>query len=201
MQKILVWDLPTRVGHWLMAISFVVAYITGESEEWRLVHAAAGGLLVGIVTFRVLWGFIGSRYARFKSFLGSPKSAIQYLRSLMSSKPEHHIGHNPAGGWAIMGLLVLGLATGITGWPLYQSQNGGLWEGLHEAVVNLMLGVVGIHLIGVLLGSLIHQENLVRFMVTGFKLGKPEAGIKNSMAKALPIMLIAGLLGAWWLSR
>lgn len=201
MKKILVWDWPTRIGHWSMAIAFLVAYLTGESEEWRLVHVWAGGTLAGVILFRLVWGLVGSRHARFASFVRSPARALGYLRSLLSRQPEHYTGHNPAGGWAIVLLLALGLAAAATGWPLYQDLGGKWLEEVHESVVNLMLAVVAVHLAGVFVGSLAHRENLPRAMVTGYKLGAPEDAIRSSRALAVPVLVAFATLVAWWLSR
>jgi cytochrome b len=200
MRKILVWDWPTRIGHWLMAATFTVAYLTGESEEWRLVHVMAGGTLAGIVAFRIIWGLMGSRHARFISFLRSPIVAIGYLRSLLSGRPDHYTGHNPAGGLAIVLVLALGLATAATGWPAYQEIGGEWLQESHEVVVNMMLAVVLLHLAGVLVGSLSHRENLPRAMITGFKLGKSEEAISGGRLWAVPLLIVFALSSGWWLS-
>lgn len=201
MEKILVWDWPTRVGHWLMAAAFLVAYLTGESEAWRLVHVMAGGLLAGLVGFRLLWGLLGTRHARFGAFLRPPKEALGYLLRLASGRAPHYTGHNPAGGYAILALLLLGLLAAASGWPVYQDLGGEWLEELHEAVVNLMLLVVGVHVAGVLVGSLAHRENLPRAMFTGYKLGTPAEAIRGARAWAVPFLLASAATAAWWLSR
>lgn len=200
MNKILVWDWPTRIGHWLMAASFVIAYATGDSEEWRLVHVMAGGALAGLVLFRLVWGVAGSRHARFGSFLRSPLAAWQYLSALARGRPEHYTGHNPAGAWAIVGLLGLGLAATASGWPVYQEMGGEWLEEFHEVVVNGMLLVVLLHLAGVLVGSLAHRENLARAMISGMKLGDPADAIKAPRLWAVPIVLACAYTGARYLS-
>ncbi|MFA5082225.1 MAG: cytochrome b/b6 domain-containing protein [Hydrogenophilaceae bacterium] len=200
MERILVWDWPTRIGHWVMAIAFLIAYVTGESEEWRLVHVWAGGTLAGVVAFRLLWGLIGSRHARFFSFVRSPKNALDYLFGLLRGRVDHHTGHNPAGGWAIIALLVLGLAAAASGWPVYQDIGGEWLEELHEGVVNAMLAVVLVHLAGVVVGSLAHKENLPRAMVTGYKLGRAEEAISSPALWAVPLLLACAAFSAWWLS-
>jgi cytochrome b len=199
MQRILVWDWPTRIGHWLMAICFLVAYVTGESEEWRLVHVWAGGALAGLVAFRLLWGLAGSRHARFASFLRSPMAAWGYLKGLASDRVDHHTGHNPAGAWAIVALLLLGLAAAASGWPVYQEIGGEWLEELHEGMVNAMLLVVLVHLAGVLIGSLAHKENLPRAMVTGYKFGRAEEAIIGGRLWAVPVLLACAGFSAWWL--
>lgn len=201
MERILVWDWPTRIGHWLMAVAFLVAYLTGDSEAWRLVHVMAGGLLAGLVAFRLLWGLLGTRHARFSAFLRPPREALSYLLRLVTGRTPHYTGHNPAGGYAILALLLLGLLSAASGWPVYQDLGGEWLEELHEAVVNLMLLVVGVHLAGVLVGSLAHRENLPRAMFTGYKLGAPAEAIRSARAWAVPFLLASAATTAWWLSR
>ena len=104
---VLVWDAPVRVFHWLLAASFVGAYITAESERWRLVHVTLGYTVGALVVFRLLWGLVGTRHARFSAFVRGPAAVAAYLRSLPGGGGEHPVGHNPAGGWAIVGLLTL----------------------------------------------------------------------------------------------
>ena len=113
MQKILVWDWPVRLGHWLMVGGFALAWLTGDSETFRLVHVIAGATVFGVATFRLPWGFIGSRYARFVDFVRGPAAVKDYVVSLLRLQPDHHVGHNPAGGWAIVLLLGLGIVTGL----------------------------------------------------------------------------------------
>lgn len=201
MERILVWDWPTRIGHWLMALSFLVAYLTGDSETWRLVHVFAGGTLAGLVAFRVLWGLIGTRHARFSDFLRAPSTAWRDLTGLLSGKAPHYAGHNPAGGYAIFALLLLGALAAASGWPMYQDIGGEWLEEVHEMVVNLMLLVVGVHLAGVVVGSLAHRENLPRAMVTGYKLGKPGEAIARGHLWAVSILIGSAVAAAWWLSR
>jgi cytochrome b len=201
MKKILVWDWPSRVGHWLMAVCFVVAYASGDSEEWRLVHVMAGGALAGLALFRLAWGLVGTRHARFASFLRSPMAAWRYLLCLVTGKTAHFTGHNPAGAWAIVALLGLGLAASATGWPIYQDIGGEWLEELHEGVANGMFLVVLMHLLGVVVGSLAHRENLVRAMFTGWKIGTTDEAISSTRAWAVPIVLICASYAGWYLSR
>jgi cytochrome b len=138
--KVRIWDLPVRLGHWLMAGGFALAWLTGDSEEWRNVHVVAGGTVVGVALFRLAWGFFGTRHARFADFLRGPAAALAYLKSLLGARPEHHAGHNPAGGIAIALLLTLAIASGASGWLAYQEIGGEWLEELHEAAVNTKIG-------------------------------------------------------------
>jgi cytochrome b len=195
---VLVWDLPVRVFHWLMVLSFAGAYLTAESERWRLVHVTLGYTMVGLVGFRLVWGMVGSRYARFSNFVRGPAAIARYLRSLVSSRPEHHIGHNPAGALAILALLGLTVAIGISGWSVYNDIGGGWSEEFHEVAANIMLAVIGVHIAGVLLSSWLHRENLAGSMITGRKPGRHEDGVRSAWRTVAMLMLIA-VLGFWWL--
>jgi cytochrome b len=176
-----VWDPVVRIGHWTLVFTFVLAYVTeGEAP----VHMWAGYLLATVVLFRLLWGFIGTAHARFSDFLYSPARVFTYLKSLLGGRPEHYRGHNPAGGVMIL-LLLLSLAlTAGSGMALYAvEEHAGplagmltasesmedLWEEMHELFGNLTLTLVIVHVIGALVSSYLHRENLVKAMVTGRK--------------------------------
>jgi cytochrome b len=201
MQKILVWDWPVRLGHWLMVGGFVLAWLTSESETYRLVHAFSGAVVVAVALFRLPWGFIGSRYARFVDFVRGPSSVIDYLGSLLKLEPAHHTGHNPAGGWAIVLLLSLGIVTGLVGWAMYNELGGEWLEDLHEGLAATMLTVVIVHVAGVVSGSVLHGENLVRAMFTGRKQGSPEAAIPSARPLAGIVLLTWVAAASWWLAN
>ena len=196
--KILVWDAPVRIFHWLMVLSFAGAYLTAESESWRLVHVTLGYTMAGLVAFRLVWGLTGTRYARFAAFVRGPKAVARYLHALLRGQPEHTTGHNPAGAIAIVAMLGLTAATGATGWAAYNDISGEWVAELHELVANAMLLVVGIHVAGVVVASWLHKENLVRAMVTGRKLGSPEDGIRSAW-RILAIVMLASVVGFWYL--
>jgi len=195
-QPIMVWDVPTRVFHWLLVLSFCGAFLTAESEHYRDIHVVLGYTLLGLLAFRLLWGFFGTRYARFRSFLFKHGEIVAYLLSLAKGKPAHYIGHNPVGSVAIWLLLALGISSGITGVMLFQDAGGDAVEELHKFASNAMLAVVFIHIAGVVVSSLMHRENLVRSMITGFKSAKPDQGIRRSYAWLGVIMLTAVV--AFW---
>jgi cytochrome b len=197
-RRVLVWDAPVRVFHWLMVFSFAGAYLTAESERWRLVHVTLGYTMVGLVAFRVLWGFVGTRHARFASFVRGPAAAARYLRGLLAGKPQPGAGHNPAGALAIVALLAMTVAVTATGWATYHEVGGGWLEELHEGTANAMLALVGVHLAGVLLGSWLHRENLVGAMVSGRKRARPEDGVRSAWRSVAALML-AAVLAFWWL--
>jgi len=195
--KIRVWDAPVRVFHWVMVVSFAGAYLTSEGERWRLVHVSLGYTMGGLVAFRILWGLIGTRYARFSSFIRGPSAVMRYVKSMLNGKLEHHVGHNPAGAVAIVLLILLSAALVMTGWSIYNDVGGEWLEELHEVAGNLMLAVVGVHIGGVIVASWLHRENLVRAMMTGMKEGLPSEGISRSW-RSLALMILVAVLGFWW---
>jgi cytochrome b len=197
-QKIRIWDAPVRVFHWLLVLSFAGAYITAESEVWRLVHVTLGYTLGGLLAFRLVWGVIGTRYARFGNFVRGPSAVIQYLKSIKAKQPEHHLGHNPAGAVAIILLMLLGLGITVTGYVTYNDLGPG-WVGeLHDLLANAMVLVIIGHLVGVVTASLQHKENLVRSMVTGFKTGAADQGIRRTWT-VVAVAIVIAVLGFWYL--
>lgn len=195
---ILVWDAPVRVFHWLLVLSFAGAYITSESERWRLVHVTLGYTMAGLLVFRLLWGVAGTRHARFTDFVRGPAAVIRYLRSMASGAPAHFTGHNPAGAVAIVLMLAAGAVIAVTGWANYNEIGGDWLSEVHEGAANFMLGVVGVHIAGVLLASRLHRENLARSMVTGRKWGALEEGIRWSWWP-LALLIVVAVLTFWWL--
>jgi len=194
--RILVWDAPVRVFHWLMVASFAGAWLTAESERWRLLHATLGYTMVGLVGFRIVWGLMGTRYARFSAFVRSPTAVIRYMASLLKGRPERHVGHNPAGAIAIVAMLLMTWAVGATGWAAYNG-TGGEWLGeLHGGVANAMLALIAIHVVAVLASSLLHRENLIGAMVTGYKSGRANESIRTARWGFAALVMAAAI--AWW---
>lgn len=195
-QRILIWDIPTRIFHWLLAVSFAGAFLTAESERYRDIHVVLGYTLLGLIAFRLVWGFVGSRYARFRSFLFKPGEIAAYVASLLKAKPAHYMGHNPAGSVAVFALLALGLLTGLAGVIVFRDIGGDALEELHEMAAYAMLAVVALHVAGVVLSSAMHRENLVRSMITGLKSGLPNAGIRRAHAW-LGVIMLASVVAFW----
>ena len=195
-RRILVWDVPVRVFHWLMVASFAGAWITAESERWRLLHVTLGYTMAGLVAFRLIWGLVGTKHARFADFVRGPRAVARYLGALLRGRPEHHVGHNPAGALAIVAMLALAALLTFSGWATYNEVFGEALEDLHEGVANAMMAVVLVHVAGVVLASWMHRENLVGSMVTGTKFGDPREGIRRAWTGVGALML-AAVTGFW----
>jgi cytochrome b len=195
--KVLVWDLPTRVFHWLLVISFTGAYLTAESERLQLYHLTLGYTLTGLIAFRLIWGVFGTRHAQFRSFLPSVTKSWQYALSLIGkAQAPHYVGHNPLGALAIYALLLLGIAVSVTGYVYLQEIGGDWMEEGHEVIANMMLALVGLHIVGVVISSVAHQENLIRGMIDGHKNGEDAQAIKSSLNMVGVLLLLA--VAAFW---
>lgn len=183
MTEIRVWDPFVRLFHWGLAAAFFVAWLTGD--EWNAFHTVAGYTALALVLMRIPWGVVGTRHARFSDFVRSPQAAVRYLCELLGGRPPRYVGHNPAGGLMIVALLAGVLLIAVSGMAVLGAEDGTgplaalmsgspHWlsealEGLHELLAHLLLLLVGVHVLGVLVESLVHRENLVRAMFTGAK--------------------------------
>jgi cytochrome b len=182
-EEIRVWDPLVRVFHWTLVAAFATAYFT--EEDTMSVHLAAGYTVSGLILFRVLWGFIGPRHARFSGFVCRPSAALTYLKETLRGTARRYLGHNPAGGAMVIALLVALTVTVITGFAVYGAHDGlgpfaswlggstkeqaHQWEEVHEFMANGTVVLIVFHVIGVVLSSLVHGENLPRAMLTGRK--------------------------------
>lgn len=195
-QSVKVWDIFVRLFHWSLVIFFTLAYLTGEGDL-ETMHALIGYLIAGLLGLRLIWGVIGTKYARFSNFTCRPSVIKAYLQSLMSRHPKHYLGHNPAGGAMVLIMLATLALVTWTGLETYAAEGKGplahisleisvahadsdhwrsggrggdeFWEELHEFSVSLMLLLIFVHIAGVIISSLLHRENLVRAMLTGRK--------------------------------
>jgi len=231
--NVAVWDLLVRVFHWSLVLFFIIAY--ASSEESEDLHEFAGYAVLGLIVVRVVWGFIGSQYARFSEFVYSPKQVMEYLRSVRAGNPRHYLGHNPLGGWMVIALLAMLFVVTLSGVKLESikeaqeeakpaivasaavgaglkteaasdedgdNDNKGnlvkdnavkdnlvkdndennkeneesedspqekFWEEFHEAATDILLGLIALHIFGVISSSRLHKENLVKAMISGKK--------------------------------
>lgn len=165
--RIKVWDPFVRVFHWSLVFSYALAW--ASAEESAVLHERAGYFMLALIGLRLVWGLVGSQHARFSDFLVGPRRTFAYLRSLRGGHPLHFLGHNPAGGWMVVALLVSLVAASVSGVMMGGAEDG-VWEEIHEGFANLSLLLVIVHVSGVAVASLLHHENLVKAMVTGFKI-------------------------------
>jgi cytochrome b len=180
-----VWDLPIRLFHWILVLGCASAYLTAEFHL-REMHVLIGYGLSLLLAARILWGFYGNRYARFDSFIFSPGETLAYMRSMFGKHPvKHYFGHNPAGAlmvFTLLALLTLIFSTGLMALavidfegPLLTLANrvgdetSYLFRHGHELLTDAGLALVALHLMGVVGGSIQHNDNLVKAMITGNK--------------------------------
>lgn len=175
----LIWDLPIRLFHWLLALSFLAAYVTAKlGAEWMDWHFRAGYLMAGLLLFRLAWGLFGSETARFAHFVRGPRAVIGYLRGGLA--PHARVGHNPAGGWMVLALLVTLAGISVSGFfaddlilfsgPLaacVSSEATDASTRVHLLATNVALGLIGLHLLAIAFYTLRLHQPLVRAMVTG----------------------------------
>ncbi len=210
-KEIRVWDPLVRIFHWSLVLAFAVAYLSGDEESD--IHIYSGYIILGLLVFRLLWGFVGTRFSRFSDFVYSPQVIIKYTRDLLSGSPKHYLGHNPAGGAMIIALLLSLIVVTCSGLKVYAIEEGAgplavqtpeisliksayadddeheddddehgeyaehegdeegeeFWEEIHEASANFVLFLVILHIAGVFVAGRLHDENLVKAMITGNK--------------------------------
>lgn len=164
-----VWDPFVRIFHWSLVALFAIAFFTGDDAE--RVHVAAGYGIAGLLALRIVWGFVGPCHARFADFVRSPRATLTYLREEALFRGRRYIGHNPAGGLMVVALVVMLSGTCATGYLLTTDTYWGskTMEHIHGAFAYVTVALVGLHIVGVLVTSLAHRENLVKAMITGRK--------------------------------
>lgn len=211
-QRIRVWDLPTRLFHWglviLVVASIVSGKIGGNLIDW---HGRFGLAILGLITFRIVWGLVGSTYARFVSFFPTPGRLRTYLRGDWKEP-----GHNPLGAlsvFALLGLLTLQIATGLPGnddiafrGPLFDLVGKALSDrmtGIHKLSINALFVLIALHIAAIMFYAHVKKDNLVKPMITGWKEhphGQPASGgsiVALVIALALAATAVHGASGAW----
>lgn len=212
--KVRVWDLPTRLFHWLLAAAVAGAWFTGDTGgNWLVWHGRIGLFIVGLISFRLAWGLVGSTHARFSSFLPTPAALCAYL-----SGRWRGLGHNPLGALSVLGLLALAAVQAASGlWalnddtgyagplhPLVSVRTGELATWLHHRALDLLLPLAGLHVAAVLFHGAVKKDNLVWPMITGDKeveAGEPaRGGGWRAVAFALALAAAAtwSASGAWY---
>jgi len=207
MRMLLVWDLPTRVFHWLLVLCVATALITGflAPEWWKGVHAVAGYGTVLLLVFRLIWGVFGGEYSRIASFVYSPRRTLEHLRGLLMLRPPHYMGHNPSGAAMIFALMAVLIALTTTGLielggeekqgPLAGIVGYALGNGLkpvHRALAIVLIAMVTLHILGVAVEIAITRAPLIRAMITGWKplpAGEPVPEPRSARPRAAAVAL------------
>ena len=169
-----------RLFHWTLVAAFTIAYFT-EDDLLRS-HVWAGYVVGALIVARVVWGFVGSRHARFSDFVYNPVATLGYVRDLIVFRAKRYLGHSPGGGAMVILLLAFLSATVVTGLVVYGGEQkagplagmftkdtGEALEQVHNVLANITLALILAHVAAVILASFAHRENLVRAMVTGYK--------------------------------
>lgn len=190
MRKQLVYDLPLRLFHWLFAALFIVAFLIAKTidDESPLFsyHMLAGLLLGFVVSLRLVWGFVGTTHSRFSGFALHPRDLITYFTGILSGEKRKWSGHNPASSWAAILMFTFALGLGLTGYLMTSGQKE-TFEDVHELLANGFLVVVLMHIAGVVLHTLRHQDKIGFSIVDGHKQGTPSG---ETIASSQPIIAI-----------
>jgi len=167
-RNVRVWDPLVRVFHWVLVTGVAVAWF---SVGKGLLHDTAGYVVLGLVMLRLVWGFVGTGHARFSDFVPTRRRLASYLRAMAQHRAPRYLGHNPAGGVMIVVLLVALLVTAVSGWmEISDAYWGVAWvENLHAVSADVLVVLIAGHLVGVVVSSLMHRENLITAMFTGRK--------------------------------
>lgn len=178
-----VWDIFVRVFHWSLVLAFTIAYLT--EDDFLLLHSWAGYIVLALIGLRLIWGFVGTRYACFSDFVYPPRKIKTFVKETLQVRAKRYLGHNPAGGAMIILLLISLFMVTLTGMALYgAAENAGPFAGwlansgellqdvleeIHEFFANFTVLLIFIHVAGVIVESLIHGENLILSMFNGYK--------------------------------
>ncbi len=213
-----VWDLPTRIFHWALALSLLGSWFSAEGPfdlmEW---HFYFGYVAIGLVAFRLIWGVFGTRHARFASFLRGPSKVLSYAKTFGSSQPSTHVGHNPMGGWMVLVMLIaVGVQAGsglfITDDVLYTGPYNGAVSGelagrlsyVHDINFTILQCLVALHLLAILFYWQRKRTNLVLPMLTGHKASssvpETEAITTDAVLRGLffALLVAAGVFALVW---
>lgn len=203
-----IWDLPTRLFHWVLVGLVAFSYFSAQYGRYEL-HMLSGYAILALLIFRIIWGFIGSDTARFTRFLKSPLAALRHLSHFFRREPDTQVGHNEAGGWMVIGLLLLlaaqiatGLGAseeGIAEGPLVKHIGQAMSDVLsrfHGLIINILLVAIAGHVLAVIGYAVFKGHDLVRPMITGRKklpAATPAPGMTNPILAAIVLLVAAAI--------
>ncbi|UCV22061.1 cytochrome b/b6 domain-containing protein [Ferribacterium limneticum] len=211
-QRIRLWDLPTRLFHWLLALAVIAAIVSGQLGGKLIdLHGKIGLAIIGLIAFRIVWGFAGSTYARFAQFFPTPAKIKVYLKGEWRG-----VGHNPLGGLSVFSLIFLLTVQVLSGLfanddiafvgPLFELIDKSLSDrlsGIHELLSNVLIALVVLHVVAVAFHGHFKKDNLVKPMITGWKEGVSGESAKGGGMVALVVAVsiagavVYGASGAW----
>ncbi|WP_339723582.1 cytochrome b/b6 domain-containing protein [uncultured Paraglaciecola sp.] len=212
MKKHLVWDIPVRLFHWLLVLCLLGQWLTAEVLEDAMdIHFYIGYFTLGLIIFRLIWGFVGTKYAKFNSFISGPKVMLAYIRNIRTKQQPLSIGHNSVGGLLLPAVLILvglqaisGLFTSddiVYSGPYYDSANADLqqWmQWLHHNIFDVLLGIIGLHLLAIGWYLIFLKHNLIKPMLDGKKAVALKDGITHSqLLKAIVIICLVAIFVYW----
>lgn len=194
----LVYDLPTRVFHWAFAglflTGFLIAKLIDSESPWFNYHSLAGLTLGFLVLLRVVWGFTGTKHARFSGFALNPKDLVGYFKGILLNDKRRWAGHNPASSWAGLSMMCLALGLAITGYLMTSGAGKEDFEDLHELLANAFIIVVGFHILGIAVHTLRHREMIGLSMIDGKKVAISAEQTIPSARSATGVLMIALLV-------
>lgn len=190
----LIYDIPTRLFHWLFAGLFIAAFLIAKTVDDDSpifsYHMLAGLLLVFSVLLRIVWGFVGSKHSRFTSFALHPKDLVVYFTSILSGDKRKWTGHNPASSWATLAMLALSLCLGLTGYLMTSGQKE-TFEDVHELLANGFFVVVLMHIVGVVLHAIRHTNGIAMTMIDGTKSDIPQTETISNSRPAIALLFVS----------
>jgi cytochrome b len=200
MTRVLIWDLPVRLFHWMLTLlilgALAISLLVDDSSPWYPYHSVLALIAAPLIVLRILWGFVGTRHARFWSFLFSPKAVAKYFIDALRWRETRHSGHNPGAAYFVILLMVLPLLSVLSGYQLGQG-NKQVKE-FHEILAYVLLGVIGVHILGVILHTLRHKEMIAVSMIDGKKQAEASQAIPSSRPVVGLLFLMIAL--AWGVS-
>jgi cytochrome b len=226
-EKRLVWDLPLRLFHWLLVLSIAASWYTAENSSeyielgdtllsYTQIHYYLGYWALGLIAFRILWGFVGPRHARFASFIPGPSRLLTYARTFLKKDSAPSAGHNPMGAWMVLLMLLMLGAQAASGLflidnteiypapfhPSVDAETAGNLGRVHHVNFDALLWVIGLHVLAIVFYRLFKNQNLVLPMITGRKpanLVPADQGIPGSRLILALIVVAVCALAVWWL--
>lgn len=202
MRQHLVYDLPTRLFHWLFAALFLVGFIIAKTVDdesaWFNVHSLAGLTLGFLVLLRIVWGFVGTKHARFSGFALNPVNLVQYFKGILAGDKKRWAGHNPASSWAGITMMFLALGLAFTGYLMTSGPDKETYEDIHELFANGFIIIVILHIAGIVLHTFRHKEIIGLSMIDGKKNDVSPDQVISSAKTPIGILLV-GLVVAFGL--